>query len=108
MDNVLTPTATGNSLISSTFAATASRSFTLTVRDTYQPNWPAAAALSDTSARVDANLSDASLLTVTYLMLPSTQLDLLASPPSMPSLADVQAGADVLLLNLGAQPSMTR
>lgn len=48
--------------------------------------------LSDTSARVDANMSDAQLL-VTYLMVPSMQLDLLASPPVMPSLSEAQAGA---------------
>lgn len=91
MDNLLVPTAAGTSRISSTFAGAASRSFSLTVRDTYQPTWPSAAALSDTSAQVDANMSDAQLL-VTYLMVPSAQLDLLASPPVMPALGEVQAG----------------
>jgi hypothetical protein len=91
LDNLLVPTAAGTSRISSTFAAAASHSFSLTVKDTYQPTWPSAAALSDTSARVDANMSDAQLL-VTYLMVPSAQLDLRASPPVMPALGEVQAG----------------
>jgi len=91
LDNILVPGAAGTSRISSTFAAALSRSFTLTVKDTFQSSWPAAAALSDTSARVDAKMSDAALL-VTYLILPSAQLDLAASPPVMPSLKDVQAG----------------
>jgi hypothetical protein len=92
LDNILVPTAAGNSRISSTFSRVASRSFTLTVKDTYRSTWPSAMPLSDTSARVDANMSDAQLL-VTYLLVPSTQLDLLASPPVMPSLRAVQAGA---------------
>lgn len=91
LDNILAPTAAGVSSISSTFGGAASCSFTLTVKDTYQPGWPAAAALSDTSARVDANMSDTQLL-VTYLMVPSAQLDLAANPPVMPGLAAVQAG----------------
>lgn len=91
LDNILVPGAAGTSRISSTFAAALSRSFTLTIKDTFQSSWPAAAAFSDTSARVDANMSDAALL-VTYLILPSAQLDLAASPPVMPSLKDVQAG----------------
>jgi hypothetical protein len=31
-------------------------------------------------------------LSVTYLLVPSAQLDLLVEPPVMPSLAQVQAG----------------
>jgi hypothetical protein len=37
-------------------------------------------------------MSEAQLL-VTYLMLPSEQLDLLATPPVMLGLSEVQAGA---------------
>lgn len=97
LDNILVPTAAGTSRISSTFSTVASRAFILTVRDTYRPTWPSATPLSDTSARVDANMSDAQML-VTYLMVPSAQLDLLASPPLMPSLSDVQAGVHQLQL----------
>lgn len=92
LDNILAPTAAGASNISSSFAAAVSRRFGLTVKDTYQQAWPAAAPLSDTSARVDANMSEAHML-VTYLMVPSVQLDVRASPPVMPSLSEVQAGA---------------
>lgn len=91
LDNLLAPTAAGVSSISSTFAAVLSRSFRLTVKGTFQAGWPAAMALSDTSARVDANMSEPFLL-VTYLMLPAAQVNLLATPPVMPSLDEVQAG----------------
>lgn len=91
LDNILAPTAAGTTRISSSFSNAASRSFSLTVKDTFQPSWPAAAALSDTTARVDANMSDAQML-VTYLMVPSAQLDLTASPSVMPALSTVQAG----------------
>jgi hypothetical protein len=91
LDNILAPTAAGSSNISSSFAAALSRRFSLTVKDTYQQAWPAAAPLSDTSARVDANMSNAAML-VTYLMVPSAQLDVWASPPVMPGLSEVQAG----------------
>lgn len=97
LDNILVPTAAGTSRISSTFSSAASRSFTVTVKDTYQPTWPSAVPLSDTSARVDANMSDAQLL-VTYLMVPSAQLDLLANPPVMPALSEVQAGVWLALV----------
>jgi hypothetical protein len=92
LDNHLVPLAPGSSAVSSSFAAALDEAFTLAVKGTFQQPWPSAAVLSDTAARVDANMSEAAL-GVTYLMVPSAQLSLLSVPPIMPSLAQVQAGA---------------
>lgn len=86
------PLSAGVSSISAAFAqGPARRAFSLTVHDTYAPGWPAAAPLSDTSARIGANMSEPGLA-VSYMLVPSAQLDLRAQPPVMPSLAAVQAG----------------
>lgn len=84
LGNRLVPFAAGTTTITSTFsngsAASITRSINVTFKDTYQSAWPAAAAVSDTTALVQANMSDA--FTVTYQLVPSSQLDLVADAPS--------------------------
>eukprot|EP00878_Enallax_costatus_P001414 GHUV01001564.1.p1 GENE.GHUV01001564.1~~GHUV01001564.1.p1 ORF type:complete len:325 (-),score=58.70 GHUV01001564.1:2550-3524(-) len=68
------------------------RNIAVAVKDTYQPTWPTAAATSDTSVAVAANMSD--LYTVTYEMVVGSKLDLVTSPPR-PSTVETAGGCVV-------------
>eukprot|EP00879_Flechtneria_rotunda_P000373 GHRR01000465.1.p1 GENE.GHRR01000465.1~~GHRR01000465.1.p1 ORF type:complete len:1109 (+),score=342.16 GHRR01000465.1:4020-7346(+) len=78
LGNRLVPFTAGNTTITSTFS-TRSRSIAVTIKDTYQPTWPTAAALNDTSVLITANMSEA--YTVVYQLVPGSQLNLAADPP---------------------------
>jgi hypothetical protein len=84
LGNRLVPFTAGSTTVTAVLnigsASSISRAITVTTKETYLPTWPAAAAVSDTSVVVRANMSEA--LTVTYQMVPSAQLDLVAMPPA--------------------------
>lgn len=84
LGNRLVPFTAGSTTVTAVFnngsATSMSRAITVTTKDTYLPTWPAAAAVSDTSVVVRANMSEA--FTVTYQLVPSSQLDLVAVPPA--------------------------
>ncbi|KAF6259840.1 hypothetical protein COO60DRAFT_964595 [Scenedesmus sp. NREL 46B-D3] len=84
LGNRLVPFTAGSTTVTAVFdggsVTSMSRAVTVTAKDTYLPTWPAAAAVSDTSVVVRANMSEA--FTVSYQLLPSAQLDLAAAPPA--------------------------
>jgi hypothetical protein len=84
LGNRLVPFTFGSTTITAVLnngsASSISRAITVTTKDTYLPTWPAAAAVSDTSMVVRANMTEA--FTVTYQLVPSAQLDLVAVPPA--------------------------
>lgn len=57
-----------------------SRNIAVTVKDTYQPTWPVAGAVSDTSVSIAANMSD--VFTVTYQLVEGSKLDLVGNTPN--------------------------
>lgn len=71
LDNRLVPFSAGNATLTATFGNT-SRSTDLVVKDTFRPGWPQATAISDTSALIAANMTDA--FTVKFQLLPSASL----------------------------------
>jgi hypothetical protein len=84
LGNRLVPFTAGSTTVTAVLnngsATSISRAITVTTKDTYLPTWPAAAAVSDTSVVVRANMTEA--FTVTYQLVPSAQLDLVAVPPA--------------------------
>eukprot|EP00775_Hariotina_reticulata_P010661 gene10661-10820_t len=98
LDNRLVPFSSGNTTLTATFGNT-SRSTELVIKDTYQPGWPQATALSDTSALIAVNMTDA--FTVKFQLLPSASL---AAPLGAAGLLNA---SDVLQKGIALLPNAT-